>query len=384
MKKNICVVITNRANFARMKSLLIEIKKSQKLNLQIILSGSALSHKFGQLEKELKKNKLSAIAKSHFLIEGGDPISQAQSTSLAISEFSTIFSKIKPDVVVTVGDRFETIATAISSAYLNIPLAHLQGGEVSGNLDEMVRHAITKLASYHFTTTKKSRERVIRLGEEKKRVFFSGCPGMDLIKNIKNKKINKKFIENFSYTGKKFLFDKKYILVINHSVSTESKRKNLENISALLKTLSKMNYHKIMFWPNPDAHNDVISSQMRIFKEKYTKDDFTFIINASPEDYVLLMSNASCLVGNSSSFIREGSQLGKPALLLGNRQNKREVGKNVIYCDYNPLNIMKKIQHQIIKKKYKNQNIYGKGVSGKFIVKVLEKINPSIKEQITF
>jgi len=123
---------------------------------------------------------------------------------------------------------------------------------------------------------------------------------------------------------------------------------------------------------------------MRIFKEKYTKDDFTFIINASPEDYVLLMSNASCLVGNSSSFIREGSQLGKPALLLGNRQNKREVGKNVIYCDYNPLNIMKKIQHQIIKKKYKNQNIYGKGVSGKFIVKVLEKINPSIKEQITF
>ena len=126
MKKNICIVITNRANFARMKSLLIEVKKSRKLNLQIILSGSALSHKFGQLEKELKKNKLLATAKSYFLIEGGDPISQAKSTSLAISEFATIFSKIKPDVVVTVGDRFETIATAISSAYLNIPLAHLQ------------------------------------------------------------------------------------------------------------------------------------------------------------------------------------------------------------------------------------------------------------------
>ncbi len=384
MKKNICIVITNRANFARMKSLLIEVKKSRKLNLQIILSGSALSHKFGQLEKELKKNKLLATAKSYFLIEGGDPISQAKSTSLAISEFATIFSKIKPDVVVTVGDRFETIATAISSAYLNIPLAHLQGGEVSGNLDEMVRHSITKLASYHFTTTKKSSERVIKLGEEKKRVFFSGCPGMDLLEYVKNKNINKKFLENLSYTGKKFLFDKKFILVINHPVSTESKKKNLFNINILLKTLSKMNFHKIMFWPNPDAHNDIISSQMRIFKEKYKKDDFTFIINASPEDYAILMSNASCLVGNSSSFIREGSQLGKPALLLGNRQNKREVGENVIYGDYNPNNIIKKIQFQINKKKYKKQNIYGKGSSGKFIAKILEKIKPSIKKQITY
>tara|TARA_B100000902_G_C27303867_1_gene914295 strand:+ start:951 stop:2102 length:1152 start_codon:yes stop_codon:yes gene_type:complete len=383
MKKNVCVIITNRANFARMKSLLIEIKKSKKLNLQIVLSGSALSHRFGQLEHELRKNKLLPIAKSFFLIDGSDPITQAKSTSLAITEFATIFSKIKPDMVVTVGDRYETIATAIASAYMNIPLAHLQGGEVSGNLDEMVRHSITKLASYHFTTTKKSKERVIKLGEEKSRVFFSGCPGMDLLKFCQ-KKITKNFFNKVSYTGTKFIFNKKYLLVVNHPVSTENKKYNLKQINILLKTLTKINMHKIMFWPNADAYSDIISSQMRTFREKYKNNDFTFIINASPEDYATLLNNASCLVGNSSSFIREGSQLGIPALILGNRQSKREVGKNIIQCDYNPNQIIKKIKFQIKKKKYKKQKIYGNGNAGKLIAKTIEKINPTIKKQITY
>ena len=383
MKKRISVIITNRANFARMKSLLLEIKKSKKLSLQLILSGSALSHRFGQLERELKKNRLPPLARSYFLIDGSDPIAQAKSTSLAISELATIFYKMRPDLAITVGDRYETIATAIASTYSNIPLAHLQGGEVSGNLDEMVRHSITKLASYHFTTTKNSRQRVIRMGEEKNRVYFSGCPGMDLLKFCK-KKIQKNFFNKISYTGTKFLFDKKYLLVVNHPVSTDNKKNNLRNINILLKTLAKINMHKIMFWPNADAYSDVISSTMRTFKEKYEKNDFTFVVNASPEDYATLLYNASCLIGNSSSFIREGSQLGKPALILGERQTNREVGSNVIKCNYETNQIIKKIQYQVKQKKYKQQNLYGNGNAAKLIVKILEKINPTIKKQITY
>ena len=383
MKKKISVIITNRANFARMKSLLLEIKRSKKLSLQLILSGSALSHRFGQLERELKKNRLSPLARSYFLIDGSDPIAQAKSTSLAISEFATIFYKMRPDLAITVGDRYETIATAIASTYSNIPLAHLQGGEVSGNLDEMVRHSITKLASYHFTTTKNSRQRVIRMGEEKNRVYLSGCPGMDLLKFCK-KKIQKNFFNKISYTGTKFLFDKKYLLVVNHPVSTDNKKNNLRNINILLKTLAKINMHKIMFWPNADAYSDVISSTMRTFKEKYEKNDFTFVVNASPEDYATLLYNASCLIGNSSSFIREGSQLGKPALILGERQTNREVGSNVIKCNYETNQIIKKIQYQVKQKKYKQQNLYGNGNAAKLIVKILEKINPTIKRQITY
>ena len=383
MKKNICVIVTNRANFARMKSLLIEIKKSKKLNLNIILSGSALSHRFGQLENEIKKNKLPISAKSFFLIDGSDPVVQAKSTSLAITEFATIFSKLKPDLTITVGDRYETMATAIASTYMNIPLVHLQGGEVSGNLDEMVRHSITKLSSYHFTTTKKSKERVIKLGEEKSRVYFSGCPGMDILKNSK-KKIKKNFFDKVNFTGAKFDFKKNFLLVVNHPVSTENKKANLEKINILFKTLNNIKMHKIMFWPNSDAYSDVISSQMRTFKENHQKNDYTFIINSSPEEYATLLYNASCLVGNSSSFIREGSQMGVPAVLLGTRQLKREVGKNVIYTNYNLKNITAKINFQIKKSRYKPQNIYGKGNAGKFIVKALEKLKPSIKKQSTY
>jgi UDP-hydrolysing UDP-N-acetyl-D-glucosamine 2-epimerase len=382
-KKNICLVVTNRANFARMKSLLIEIKKSNKLSLQIILSGSALSHRFGQLEDELKKNKLPISAKSFFLIDGGDPIVQAKSTSLAITEFATIFSQIKPDLTITVGDRYETMATAIASTYMNIPLAHIQGGEVSGNLDEIVRHSITKLSSYHFTTTKKSKERVLKLGEEKSRVFFSGCPGMDILRFSK-KTIEANFFDKVNYTGNKFNFRKSFLLVVDHPVSTESKIYNLNKINILLKTLAKINIHKVMFWPNSDAHFDVISSQIRTFKEKNKGNDFTFVVNASPEDYASLIYNASCLVGNSSSFIREGSQLGVPAVLLGNRQLNREIGKNVIYSNYNVKEIIDKIKFQIKKKSFVPEKIYGRGNSGKYIVKVLEKIDPTIKKQITY
>ena len=382
-KKTICIVITNRANFARMKSLLTELKKSKKLNLKVILSGSALTQRYGNLEKILKLNKMSIAAKSFFLIDGADKIVQAKSTGLAIVEFSTIFSNLKPDLVVTVGDRYETMATAVSATFANIPLVHIQGGEVSGNLDEMIRHSITKLSSYHFTTTKKSKERVIKLGEEKKRVFFSGCPGMDLLKNCK-KKISKDFFKKVSSTGNQFDFTKKYLLVVNHPLSTESKKYNNERIKSLIKSLAKINMHKIIFWPNADTNSNVIAQQMRIFREGGKDKDFTYIINTTPEQYALLMYNASCLVGNSSSFIREGSHLGIPAVILGDRQRKREVGRNVVFTNYQDQNILSKINYQIKKRKYKPQNLYGNGHSGKYIAKVLERLKPSIKKQITF
>lgn len=382
-KKTICIVITNRANFARMKSLLTELKKSKKVNLKVILSGSALTQRYGNLEKVLKLNKMSIAAKSFFLIDGADKIVQAKSTGLAIVEFSTIFSHLKPDLVVTVGDRYETMATAVSATFANIPLVHIQGGEVSGNLDEMIRHSITKLSSYHFTTTKKSKERVIKLGEEKERVFFSGCPGMDLLRNCK-KKIHKDFFKKVSSTGNQFDFTKRYLLVVNHPLSTESKKYNNERIKSLIKSLAKINMHKIIFWPNADTNSNVIAQQMRIFREGGRDKDFTYIINTTPEQYALLMYNASCLVGNSSSFIREGSYLGIPAVILGDRQHKREVGRNVVFTNYEDQNILSKIKYQIKKRKYKPQNLYGNGHSGKYIAKVLERLKPSIKKQITF
>ena len=171
---------------------------------------------------------------------------------------------------------------------------------------------------------------------------------MDLLKNCK-KKISKDFFKKVSSTGNQFDFTKKYLLVVNHPLSTESKKYNNERIKSLIKSLAKINMHKIIFWPNADTNSNVIAQQMRIFREGGKDKDFTYIINTTPEQYALLMYNASCLVGNSSSFIREGSHLGIPAVILGDRQRKREVGRNVVFTNYQDQNILSKINYQIKK-----------------------------------
>jgi UDP-hydrolysing UDP-N-acetyl-D-glucosamine 2-epimerase len=383
-KIKVCAVITNRANFARMKSFLLEAKKSKKIILQCILSGSALSRNHGILSKELKKNKLPISAKCYFLVSGYEPLLQAKSTSIAINEFSSAFSNLKPDVVLVVGDRYEVIGAAIASSFMNIPIAHIQGGEVSGNLDESVRHAITKLSTYHFTTSIKSKKRVIKMGENKKNVFFTGCPGMDLIKK-KNCNVSYQKFSNISYTGKKLNLNEPYIVVINHPVSNLNKKENIKNIKLLLSALKKIKINKIMFWPNADAYSEMVSSAIRSFKEKDKfKNDFTFLINIDPELYIGLLHKADCLIGNSSSFIREGSQMGKPAVILGERQKGREVGKNVIFSNYNQDLIVKNIRRQIKKRKFKNEKIYGDGKAGRKIVKILENIDLKLKGQISY
>jgi UDP-hydrolysing UDP-N-acetyl-D-glucosamine 2-epimerase len=383
MKKKIAVVITNRANFARIKSFLIEAKQSKKIDLKIILCGSALTHNYGNLEQELMKNKLKVSEKSFFLLEGSEIINQAKTTGIAIVELSNIFSKLKPNLVITIGDRYETMATAVSSVYQNIPLAHIQGGEVSGNLDELVRHSITKLSSYHFATSKKSYERIIKMGENKNRVYFTGCPGMDILEKIKDLNIEKS-IKTISFTGKNIEINKPYILIVNHPDSTKNEEINHKNIKILISALNNIKINKVMFWPNSDAYNNIIASEMRKLKEKNKANDITYVINCTPEQYLLLLNNSKCLVGNSSSFIREGSHLGKPAVIIGERQNMREVGPNIIYAKYLKKEIIKKIFFQIKKVKYTKKKIYGNHNAGLKIKNILEKINFTNKKYIAY
>jgi UDP-hydrolysing UDP-N-acetyl-D-glucosamine 2-epimerase len=383
MKKRIAVVITNRANFARIKSFLIETNQSKKIDLKIILCGSALTHNYGNLEQELIKNKLKIAEKSFFLLEGSEIINQAKTTGIAIVELSNIFAKLKPDLVITIGDRYETMATAVSAVYQNIPLAHIQGGEVSGNLDELVRHSITKLSSYHFATSKKSYERIIKMGENRHRVFFTGCPGMDILEKIKDMDVQKE-IKSISITGKNIEINKPYILIVNHPDSTKNEEINYKNVKTLISAINDIKINKIMFWPNSDAYNNIIASEMRKLKEKNKINDITYIINCTPEQYILLLKKSKCLVGNSSSFIREGSHLGKPAVIVGERQNMREVGPNVIYAKYDKKEITKKIFFQIKKEKYIKKNIYGKNDAGLKIKNLLEKINFTNKKYIAY
>jgi UDP-hydrolysing UDP-N-acetyl-D-glucosamine 2-epimerase len=184
MKRKICVVVASRANYGRIKSVLAAIKDSNKLELQLVVSASALLNKYGEVYKIIEKDGFIITRKAYYILEGENHIAMAKSTGMGVIELASIFDDIKPDMVLTVADRYETLATAIASTYMNIPLIHTQGGEVTGSIDESVRHAITKLAHLHFPATEQSRNRLIKMGEDPNFIFNVGCPAMDYLPNL--------------------------------------------------------------------------------------------------------------------------------------------------------------------------------------------------------
>ena len=181
MKRKVCVVVASRANYGRVKYVLKAIQAHPDLELQLVVGASVLLDRFGNALRVIEKDGFTPTRKIYYVIEGENLETQAKSTGLGIIELSTVFEDIRPDVVVTVADRYETMATAIAATYLNIPLAHIQGGEITGNIDELVRHAITKMSHYHFPSTEQSKERLIKMGEEPERIVNSGCPSVDAL-----------------------------------------------------------------------------------------------------------------------------------------------------------------------------------------------------------
>jgi UDP-hydrolysing UDP-N-acetyl-D-glucosamine 2-epimerase len=288
----------------------------------------------------------------------------------------------KPDIVITVGDRFETMATAISAAYLNIHLAHTMGGEVSGTIDESIRHAVTKFAHIHFPANQKAAERIIKMGENPEYVFVTGCPRIDVVKEIIDENRNgngideDKFWNKYKGVGSRFSFYReKFLLVMQHPVTTEF-GKGREQIRETLMALNQIKMPTIMLWPNADAGSDEISKEIRTFREKYKPDDWLHLFKNLPmEIFVKLMDMCACMVGNSSSAIREGAIIGVPAVNIGTRQQGRERGRNVLDVDYDREQILEAINSQIKVGKYDADYIYGDGKAGERIAKCLAEID---------
>jgi len=378
-KRKVCFVIASRASYGRVKCLLQEIKKNKNLELVIIAAASLLLFRFGKAVDIIKKDGFKINYKINYALDGDTLSTQAKSTGLGIIELSSALELIKPDMVITFADRFETMATAISSTYLNIPLVHIQGGEISGNIDERVRHAITKLSDYHFPATKLSKKRIISMGENPKTVFDVGCPSIDLLlKYDLSKKSIKKI--KFTGTGHKINFELPYIVILQHPVTT-SFGEGFNQINETLNAVKKFdNVQKIILWPNIDAGNDDISKGIRVFRENYSNKKFSFIRNFSPEDYAAVINNSLCCIGNSSSFIRECSYLGVPSVIVGDRQIGREHAKNAIFVDYSSKKISDAIRKQIKKARYDKSKLYGDGKASLKIVKILEKIHITHKK----
>ncbi len=311
-------------------------------------------------------------------MEGGNLAAQAKTTGLGIIELTNVFENLQPDAVVTIGDRFETMSTAIAASYNNIPLVHIQAGEVTGNIDEKVRHAITKLADLHFVSTQKAKERVLKLGEYPEKVFTTGCPSIDLADEIlSNSKLNFNPYEKYGGVGACPDINEGYLVVMQHPVTTEYEASR-QHIEETLHAILDLKIPTFWFWPNVDAGSDGTSKGIRVFREKYNIDHIHFFRNMEPDDFLKVLKNSQCLIGNSSVGIRECAYLGIPVVNIGSRQSGRERGQNVIDINYNREEIKSAIRAQIEHGNYRSDQIYGDGNAGGRIAGLLAK------EELTF
>jgi UDP-hydrolysing UDP-N-acetyl-D-glucosamine 2-epimerase len=373
MKRKICVVVASRANYGRVKYVMKAIQDHPELELQLIVGASTLLERFGPAINVIKADGFTPDRSIYYVVEGETLSTQSKSTGMGIIELTTAFEDLQPDMVITVADRFETMATAIASTYLNIPLVHLQGGEVSGNIDDRVRHAITKLADIHFVASELSEKRVIAMGENPEYVFNYGCPAMDVLVN-EDLSISNERMAGYLGVGQPLNWSEPYILMMQHPVTT-SYGHGVEQVSESLEALKSIpNTQKIVMWPNIDAGSDHISKGIRHFRESNMNEPIYYYKNFSPEDYARVLNNAVCCIGNSSSFIREGAYLGVPVVMVGDRQQGREHGDNIVFANYDRHQITEQIHKQIKRGRYHSNPCFGDGTAGLRIVEKLADI----------
>lgn len=382
--RKICVVITARPSYSRIKTALTAINNNPNLELQLVVAGSALLDRYGTAVDYIEKDGFTINEKVFMVLEGENPTAMAKTTGLAVMELSTVFYNLKPDAVVTIADRFETIATSIAASFQNIPLVHIQGGEVTGNIDEKVRHANTKLADLHLVTSQDALERVIKMGEMPECVVDTGCPSIDLAKMVlQNRQEKSNPITKYGGVGQAENWENGYLVVMQHPVTTEySQARN--DIQQTLLAIDELKIPTFWFWPNVDAGADGTSNGIRSFREKHNPKHILFFKNMEPEDFLHLIKNAQCLIGNSSVGIRESSYLGVPVVNIGTRQNRRLRGKNVVDVDYKKEQIKSAILMQVEHGSYDSESLYGDGNSGEKIAKILESFPLKFHKTITY
>lgn len=409
-KRKILVPIFNRAHYGRLRSVLNAVKNHPQLELQVMIAvpaaydslWSVIKHSRPRswrislpwyirarlvsllglndriinndfIASHLTKDGFEIKSKIPFFIDGSVSETMAKSVGFGILKLVDELKRLKPDIVFVNADRFEMMALAVAASCLNIPIAHNEAGDVSGTLDESVRHAITKLAHIHFSSTKESQRRVLQMGENTEFVFNVGSPAIDAVKEIVEK--NNSFgISDFGLEGER------YLLVLIHPVATDSSDMNAEMSRNLIEAIDNLKIRTIFLSSNIDAGADAVAREILAWKKSKNPKFVSFVKNLPPDEFYKLLSQAACAVGNSSSFIREGAYFGTPAVLVGSRQFKRERAENIIEVDYVCEEIKTAILNQLAKGRYKPSFMFGTGNSGGKIASILATINPNIQK----
>jgi UDP-hydrolysing UDP-N-acetyl-D-glucosamine 2-epimerase len=384
MVRKVCVVVTARPSYSRIKTALKAIEEHPNLELQLVVAASALLERYGSAVRYIEEDGFKISARVYMVLEGENLAAMAKTTGLGMLELATVFDNLRPDVVVTVADRYETLATAVAASYMNIPVAHVQGGEDTGSIDEKVRHAVTKLADLHLVASQSAAERVKKMGEDPCSVYVTGCPSIDLAAQILDApKLNFDPVKRYGGVGAPLDLSNGYLVVMQHPVTTEyelARKQVFETLHAVQET----GLPTLWFWPNADAGSDGTSGGIRSFRERVQPKNIHFFKNMEGMDFLRLLHNSRCLVGNSSVGIRECSFLGVPVVNIGSRQAGRDRGRNLLDVPCDRAEIADAIRHHMSNGRYPQDTIYGDGRAGKRISQVLAQAPLRIDKRLTY
>ena len=380
--RNIAVVLVDRANYGRIKPVMQAMQRHPEINLQVLVTGTMLLERFGNAVDVVENDGFTIDERVYIELEGSVPATMVKSIGLAVIELGSAFDRMKPDLVLVIGDRYEAMGAAISAVYQNICLIHVQGGEVTGSIDESTRHAITKLAHYHFPSTLQSARNIITMGEPEENVFCLGCPSADVVADaVANRPADYDQVLDAIGVGPHININKEYLLVLFHPVTTEfgGSAAQTEQLLAALKQSGKQT---ILIWPNIDAGSDGVSKAIRGFRELNRDVPLHCYKNFEPERYIPLINDAACLIGNSSSFIRDASFLGTPVVLVGSRQDGRERSDAVVRVEATQDAILNGINQQLDHGRYAVSELYGKTGTSEAIANQIAKLEPYSQKKL--
>lgn len=372
-KKKICAVLVDRANYGRMYPVMKAIQSDLDFELQTLCAGTMLLERFGQAERVVAADGFQIDGRVYLEVEGSVPVTMAKSIGLGIIEFSTEFQRLNPDVVLIIGDRYEALAATIAAAYMNLPVAHIQGGEISGSIDESARHAITKFAHLHLTSTERSASYIRQMGEHPDYVFNVGCPSGDYIIPM-DADLSSDMFQKLGVGGN-IDVNSPFFLVIFHPITTDLENQR-EQAVQLINALHEIQHPTIWIWPNVDAGSNHISKALRVYREHNNASWLYLIKNLDPITYQRTLKRAVCAIGNSSSFVRDSTFSGTPVVLVGNRQVGREHGENLISCPPISADIVHAIRKQTKLGRRPPSNLYGDGNASQKIIKALKSFKP--------
>ena len=361
-KRKICFPITSRAYYGRSQLLIKKLHARPDVDLKLMLGGSILLDKYSKhIAADIAAGGFDIEASLFNVIEGGNHVAMAKTACLTGLEFSNSLYTASPDVVVICGDRFEQLAIAMAAAYLNITIAHIEGGDVTGSIDESVRHAITKLAHLHFVTNDDAHRRVLAMGENPAYVFNTGSLDVELAAHVSTTITNEQV--NALGVGHDVDIEQPFLMVVQHPVTTEAS--NRAHLETTLKVVSSFELPTIWFWPNPDAGTGEMADSLRYMREEHPEltSHMRFITNVP--------ANAACLVGNSSAGIKECSFLGTPVVNIGARQQGRLSAEHVTHVGYDAADIAAGIAAQLAHGRYGPSHIYFKANTSETMVDLL-------------